>query len=98
MYGGCKGAQRRMIILKNTGSELFESAWLILNENAAVERAGEDDMLREANRIVGANVMGIPSLLREEKKARSAALGRLLWFAAGGLVGGGGALLMQLLL
>ncbi len=97
MYGGCKGAQRRMIFLKNTGSELFESAYFILNENAAVERAGEDDMIREANRIVGANMMGLPSLRREKRSEHSARLQRILWFSVGSVVGSGMALLFQLI-
>lgn len=96
MYGGCKGAQRRMILLKHTGSELFESAYLILNENAAVERAGEDDMIREANRIVSANAMGLSAVLCEPKRRRISCPGALLWFAAGSLVGGGGVLLLGL--
>ncbi|MBO5273403.1 MAG: hypothetical protein IJA85_00730 [Clostridia bacterium] len=85
-----------MIFLKNTGSELFESAYFILNENAAVERAGEDDMIREANRIVGANMMGLPSILREKRVRRPSGVQRLFWFSAGSLTGSGLVLLFQL--
>jgi len=100
MYGGCKGAQRRMILLKNTGSELFESAYFILNENAAVQRAGEDDMIREANRIVSSNMMvsgrGImPAALRESRKKKDMRLKCFLWFSAGSLAGSGLMLLAQ---
>ena len=47
-----KGCQKRMIMLKNTGSELFEEAYFILKESKNGSLANENDMIKEANRIV----------------------------------------------
>ncbi len=49
-----KGCEKRMIMIKNTGSELFEEAYFILN-NKKASRVSEYDMMKEANRIVENN-------------------------------------------
>lgn len=49
-----KGCEKRMIMIKNTGSELFEEAYFILN-NKKASRITEYDMVKEANRIVANN-------------------------------------------
>ena len=49
-----KGCEKRMIMIKNTGSELFEEAYFILN-NKKASRTSEYDMVKEANRIVAEN-------------------------------------------
>ena len=59
-----KGCEKRMIMLKNTGSDLFEEAYFILNTKRTA-RVSTGDMIKEANRIVAENNM-IPK--REEKQ------------------------------
>lgn len=46
-----RGCQREMIMLQVEGSDVFESAWLVLRRER--ERVSEGDMLAEANRIIG---------------------------------------------
>jgi hypothetical protein len=47
MLRGCK---RNMIVLRGTGSDLFEEAYFVVKEEA--ERRSETDMLEEAERII----------------------------------------------
>lgn len=48
-----KGCERRMIKIENTESDLFESAYFIIKQNAQLpKKKRRDDMLREAARIV----------------------------------------------
>ena len=47
MLRGCK---RNMIVLRGTGSDLFEEAYFVVKEEA--ERRSEADMLEEAERII----------------------------------------------
>ncbi len=49
-----KGCEKRMIMLKNTGSELFEEAYFILNTKKS-SHVSNNDMIKEANRIVADN-------------------------------------------
>ena len=52
--GMLRGCQRRIIVLKNTKSDIFEEAYFILSERAASGEApvSESDMILEANRII----------------------------------------------
>lgn len=59
-----KGCEKRMIMLKNTGSELFEEAYFILNTKKS-NTVTSNDMIKEANRIVADNSI-IPQ--RKEKQ------------------------------
>ena len=62
MLSGCK---RNMIVLRGTGSDLFEEAYFVVREEA--ERRSETDMLAEAERIINKNRS---SRSNEMKKAR----------------------------
>ena len=79
-----RGTQKRMIMLKNTGSEIFEEAYFILKEKTEKSRIGENDMVREANRIIDENLLcacyknGGPTVIRERLKT-------LFWYTAGAL-------------
>ncbi len=86
-----KGASRRMVVLKNTGSPLFEEAYFILREEAEA-KGPRADMVSEANRIVAANT--IPP---REKKQKGNGLLMTFCFLLGALLGGGGATLLLLL-
>ena len=86
-----KGASRRMVVLKNTGSPLFEEAYFILRREAE-EKSLRTDMVSEANRIVAANV-----LPRADRRRRRGLLAIGL-FLLGVLTGGGAAALLLFLL
>lgn len=45
------GAEKKVIVLKNTGSRYFEEAYFIVKEKIS-QRADDSDMIKEANRIV----------------------------------------------
>ncbi len=44
-----KGAQKKMIVMKTSYSDLFEEAYFVLRRE---NRAEEEDMVEEANRII----------------------------------------------
>ena len=81
-----KGCQREMIVLQTQDSDVFEHAYLILRrEKPPVAR---NDMLAEANRILGASGARIP-----RRKWRRVGL-----FWGGFLLGAGLFLLLHLIL
>ncbi len=86
-----KGASRRMVVLKNTGSPLFEEAYFILREEAEA-KGPRADMVSEANRIVAAN-----ALPPREAKRKGNRLLMTFFFLLGALLGSGGATLVLLL-
>ena len=45
-----RGCEKKVVFLKNTGSEFFEEAYFVLH--SACESQGGDDMIAEANRII----------------------------------------------
>ncbi len=48
-----KGCSRRMIVLKDTGSELFDEAYFMLKSGKLPKSVkGEKDFIAEANKIV----------------------------------------------
>ena len=72
-----KGIERHMVVLKNTGSPLYEEAYFILNDEKTDNGILEADILAEANRIVA----------KEEKRFRGRPLlegyGEKISFALG---------------
>jgi len=53
-----KGCQKKMVVLKNIGSEVFEEAYFILRDpssNPQSKKLNRRDMITEANRIVEMN-------------------------------------------
>lgn len=50
-----KGCQRKIIVLKNTGSNIFEEAYFVIRESAGRAHISEADMIAEANRIIKEN-------------------------------------------
>lgn len=78
-----KGCQRQIVLLRGTGSELFEEAYFILKpEKANLPQAR---MITEANRIVEENTL---QKKRAAIPARGQHGGRLLFFLLGLLSGG----------
>ena len=47
-----RGCQKKIIYLKNTGSEVFCEAYFVVNEKMLGEDIPECDMVKEANRIL----------------------------------------------
>lgn len=54
-----KGCQRRIIMLRGTGSGMFEEAYFILKPEKAA--ASEQLMIMEANRIIEENAFSSPA-------------------------------------
>ncbi len=50
-----KGVQRKLIVLKTNQSDLFESAYFILRDIPDEPRLTQNEMLREATRILREN-------------------------------------------
>lgn len=50
-----KGVQRKLIMLQTRGSDLFETAYFVLKEDAQTRRPDRNEMLSEATRIVEEN-------------------------------------------
>ena len=83
-----KGCQREMIVMQTAESTLFESAYFILRREK--RPCGTQDMLAEANRIIGA---GNGYFQRHSVRRL-----RSLWFFLGGVLCGGAILSLLLLL
>ena len=62
-----KGCERKMIMIKNTGSDFFDEAYFILKEKLNCNNDNcEEDIIKEANRIVNENTI----TLKKEKNKR----------------------------
>ena len=82
-----KGTQKKMIMLRDTGSKYFEEAYFIIRENAVRrESISETDMIKEANRIIGETVFR-SAYGGEAVKGKGSSVCRLLWYTAGLLSG-----------
>lgn len=51
-----RGCQKRVIYLKNTGSDVFDEAYFVLKSDTGIGRKTEGDIIREANRIIDENI------------------------------------------
>ena len=72
-----KGTQRKVIVLKDTKSGIFDEAYFIVKNSADSKNLTTDDMVSEANRIIDASVTGKYDEKRSEKLLRP------LWFFIG---------------
>ncbi len=78
-----KGCQRRIVVLKDTGSDLFEEAYFILKEDLPESAAKiSPDMVEEANRILSGETV-VP---KKRKIAVMQAGERMRWFLYGALL------------
>ena len=74
-----RGCQKQMIVLQTAQSTLFESAFFVLrHEKAAVQ---QDDMLAEANRIIGEGVT-----VRKKRSFSASATGFFLGLLVGACI------------
>ena len=46
-----RGCQKKIVYLKNTGSEVFDEAYFVVRDNALADLS-ECDMVKEANKIL----------------------------------------------
>ena len=53
-----RGCQKRVIYMKNTGSEVFDEAYFVVKDGYS-HTSAEVDFLKEANRIVEENSCGV---------------------------------------
>lgn len=86
MFMAMKGCQKRIIVMKNTGSNLFDEAYFILKESAMRSQSiSEHDMVGEASRIIYENmIIADPRLTRPRRRAGGIELYMLLrWYVAG---------------
>ena len=76
-----KGCQRKVIFLKNTGSDMFDEAYFVVSRDCENEKICEDSMIAAANRIINDSI----ELDKEKKKKRilKLVLKNLLPFAVG---------------
>jgi hypothetical protein len=72
-----RGYQKRVIHIKNTGSNLFEEAYFVVKEDSRCNEVGLS-IIDEANRIIEENVTG-----EKRKKKRTANYVNILFFAIG---------------
>ena len=87
-----KSSEKKMLLLKNTGSDIFEEAYFILKDRLPAVRVSESEMIREANRIVSENLISGYFTGGKSKKR----LSPLQTFFLGMVLGVGGALLALL--
>lgn len=83
-----KGTQKKMIMLKNTGSEYFEQAYFIIRDEcsrASNQSCTENDMIKEANRIISETFASNGSFSKETK--RRFVNSKRFWYVAGLLCG-----------
>ncbi len=52
-----RGCQKKMIYLKNTGSEVFDEAYFVIGDKNKEYDLNECDLVKEANRILGECVL-----------------------------------------
>lgn len=62
-----RGYQKRVIYMKNTGSELFEEAYFVVKEESSATRP-ENEIVKEANRIIREN-FNTGRRMREERRS-----------------------------
>ncbi|MGM9665971.1 MAG: hypothetical protein ACI3XX_05485 [Eubacteriales bacterium] len=76
-----KGCQKRIIFVKDTGSDYFEEAYFIMKSDKDLPFAEETDIVKEAENIVNSS-MGSPA---ESGKKKIGA--RTVCFCIGALIG-----------
>ena len=79
-----KGCQRRIVMLRGTGSGMFEEAYFILKPEKA--ETPEPLMIAEANRIIEENTLSAPT---RHRPVRDRMKWRLHFFLCGLCTGGG---------
>lgn len=86
-----KGIKKDVVLLKNTGSSVFEEAYFILRDTP--DRGGTD-LAEEARRIIASNVLPAERAFSGDGKKKRNRLFFLLSFAAGVAAGAAGTVLV----
>ncbi len=67
-----KGCSKRMIVLKNTGSKLFDEAYFVVKPGCAVGKlTGEKAFIDEANRILNESLYQKPLAQKPENSRKT---------------------------
>ncbi len=62
-----KGCMRKMIMIKNPGGEYFDEAYFVVKEEFESKRGiSQNDMVKEANRIVAQNLLYAEGVKRKK--------------------------------
>ncbi len=94
-----RGAQKRMIVLRTRDSRVFEEAYFVMRREAEGDGASEQDMIREANRILERSLPRDQFTSAPPSQTNSKTRwGGFFWFAVGLLCGGGSTGILCLLL
>ena len=85
-----RGSEKKIIYVKDTGSKIFEEAYFVIRRGVDGEdsRPSENDMVREATRIVAQNGAEYPAA-RRRRRLRTKLLSFLAGAAAATSVFGG---------
>lgn len=69
-----RGSEKKIIYVRDTGSKLFEEAYFVIRRGVGEEGdgVGEDEMVREASRIVEAGGSSYPATVRRARFRRAA--------------------------
>lgn len=51
-----RGCQKKVVFVKNTGSDFFEEAYFVLKSEGIKTRYTDADIIREANKIIDENI------------------------------------------
>lgn len=65
-----RGCEKRVIYLKNTGSDLFDEAYFVVSQVGEIASPESCDMVSEANRIIEECIEDKNNIRREEKARR----------------------------
>lgn len=85
-----RGSEKKIIYVKDTGSKIFEEAYFVIRRGVDGEdsRPSENDMVREATRIVAQNGAEYPAA-RRRRRLREKILSFLAGAAAATSIFGG---------
>ena len=75
-----KGSHRQMIVIRTSDSRYFDEAYFVLRKDLKPSRASQEDILREANRLLSERVP-------KDKRIKSPTFFRWLFFGVGVLCG-----------
>lgn len=82
-----KGCQKKIIMINDTGSDMFEQAYFIVKDEAQGAVCSKNDMIREANRIIENNLLA-PYFSPVKRKSLKKSAKNLVFFL--GMVCGAG--------
>ena len=78
-----KGCRKNVVYVRNTGSEIFEEAFFIVNDQLKNSVVKERDLINEANRLISEipeHEYSLSSVFEPERHKINLSF---LWFAAG---------------